>query len=133
MALTALLSTGIMIFRINDLNISAEAFMYIDDDIMMVKDIILKTVPTEKIYLFGSHAYGTPNENSDYDIYVVLSNNSVRPVEAIGNIYMAMRGMKRKPMDILAGTSEAFERRSGQVTLEQTIAKYGVILYEYGQ
>jgi len=31
------------------------------DDIEKIKDIIIKTVPTERIYLFGSHAYGTPN------------------------------------------------------------------------
>jgi hypothetical protein len=38
--------------------------------------------------------------------------------------------MKRKPMDILAGTLETFERRSRQITLERTIANEGVLLYE---
>ena len=31
------------------------------EDINKIRDIIIKTVPTEKIYLFGSYAYGTPN------------------------------------------------------------------------
>jgi hypothetical protein len=47
----------------------------------------------------------------------------MRPLDAVGNIYMAMRGMKRKPADILAGTTEIFERRSKQLTLERTLAE----------
>jgi hypothetical protein len=31
--------------------------------------------------------------------------------------------MKRKPADILAGTTEIFEQRSKQLTLERTIAE----------
>jgi predicted nucleotidyltransferase len=36
--------------------------------------IIVNTVPVEQVYLFGSYAYGTPNEDSDYDFYVVLKD-----------------------------------------------------------
>ncbi|MCL2766363.1 MAG: nucleotidyltransferase domain-containing protein [Peptococcaceae bacterium] len=104
--------------------------MDIPDEILKIRDVILGTVPTEKIYLFGSYAYGTPTENSDYDFYVVISDGIIRPLDAVGNIYMAMRGMKRKPTDILAGTVETFERRSKQSTLERTIAEKGVVLYE---
>jgi predicted nucleotidyltransferase len=107
--------------------------MELTNEIKMIKDIIVKTVPTDKIYLFGSYAYGTPNEDSDDDMYVVISDNSIRPIDAIGNIYLAMRGIKRKPIDILAGTTEIFERRSKQVTIERTIAREGVILYEHGR
>jgi hypothetical protein len=38
--------------------------------------------------------------------------------------------MKRKPMDVLAGTAETFERRSKQITLERIIANEGIMLYE---
>ena len=33
--------------------------------------IIDATVDTEKIYLFGSYAYGTPTDDSDYDLCVI--------------------------------------------------------------
>ena len=33
--------------------------------------IISRTVTVEQIYLFGSYAYGTPNGDSDLDLYVV--------------------------------------------------------------
>jgi len=107
--------------------------MVMTDEILQIKDTIIKTVPTEKIYLFGSYAYGTPNDNSDYDFYVVIPDGSMRPLDALGDIYMAMRGMKRRPADILAGTTEIFERRSKQLTLERTIAEKGVVLYERGK
>ena len=37
-----------------------------------ITKIIADTVPVETIYLFGSHAYGTPHKDSDLDLYVVL-------------------------------------------------------------
>jgi len=99
------------------------------DEILRIRDAIIGAVPAERIYLFGSYAYGTPDEDSDYDIYVVIQDGSMRPIEAVQSIYRSMRGTKRKPMDILAGTVETFERRSKQLTLERTIAEEGVVLY----
>jgi predicted nucleotidyltransferase len=107
--------------------------MVITDEIVKIKDTIVKTVPTEKIYLFGSYAYGTPSGDSDYDFYVVISDDSIRPLDAVGEIYMAMRGMKRKAADILAGTTETFMRRSKQQTIESIIAERGVVLFERGK
>jgi predicted nucleotidyltransferase len=104
--------------------------MIMTDEITTIRDRIIEAVPVEKIYLFGSYAYGTPKEESDYDFYVVIPNGSMRPVEAMQCIYRSMRGIKRKPMDVLAGTAETFERRSRQLTLERTIAENGVVLYE---
>ncbi|MDR3110323.1 MAG: nucleotidyltransferase domain-containing protein, partial [Planctomycetaceae bacterium] len=37
----------------------------IADELETIKNIIVQTVPVEQIYLFGSYAYGTPNEDSD--------------------------------------------------------------------
>ena len=104
--------------------------MGVTDEIRMIQDIIIGAVPVVKLYLFGSYANGVPNEDSDYDFYVVIPNEGLRPVEAVQSIYRSFRGMKRKPMDILAGTVETFERRSKQITLERTIANEGVLLYE---
>ena len=107
--------------------------MIIPEEIKKIRDTIIDTIPLEKLYLFGSYAYGTPNEDSDYDFYAVIPNGSMRPAEAIPRIYKAMRGIKRKPMDILAGTTETFERRSKLLTMEKTIAEKGVLLYDRQQ
>jgi len=99
-------------------------------EITAIKDIIVNAVPIEKLYLFGSYANGIPNEDSDYDFYMVIPNDSIRPLDAINMAYLAMRGLKRKPADILAGTVDVFTRRSKGVTLERKIAREGVVLYE---
>jgi predicted nucleotidyltransferase len=104
--------------------------LIVNDEILAIKDRIVDALPIEKLYLFGSYAYGIPNENSDYDLYMVLANDSIRPIDAIGYAYISMRGMKRKSADILAGSAETFDRRRQQQTLEQKIFNEGVLLYE---
>ena len=39
-----------------------------------ISRIIVETVPVESIYLFGSHAYGVPNDDSDLDLYIVFKD-----------------------------------------------------------
>ena len=34
----------------------------------------------EEIYLFGSHAWGTPNEDSDVDLMVIVPDSGERPI-----------------------------------------------------
>lgn len=107
--------------------------MIITGEIEKIRDIIVNTIPLEKLYLFGSYAYGMPNEDSDYDLYAVIPNDTIRPLVAIQEIYGAMWGVKNKPMDVLAGTAEIFERRSKLLTLERTILEKGVVLYDKQQ
>ena len=107
--------------------------MIITSEIEKIRDIIVDTIPLEKLYLFGSYAYGTPNEDSDYDLYAVIPNDTMRPTEAIYQIYLATGDIKRKPMDVLAGTVEIFERRSKLLTMERTIFEKGVVLYDKQQ
>ena len=57
----------------------------------------------------------------------------MRPIDAINAAYLAMRGLKRRPVDILAGTEELYERRTEGTTLERKIAREGVLVYEYKQ
>ncbi|GHT88599.1 hypothetical protein FACS1894137_17010 [Spirochaetia bacterium] len=47
--------------------------MAINDEIVSINDIIVKSVDPEKVYLFGSYAYGTPHKDSDYDFYAFCS------------------------------------------------------------
>ncbi|MCL2410450.1 MAG: nucleotidyltransferase domain-containing protein [Treponema sp.] len=106
--------------------------MIINEEIEKIKEIIINTIPLERLYLFGSYAYGTPGEDSDYDFYAVVPDNSIRPLEAIQKIYGAT-DMKRKPIDVLAGTTEIFERRSKLLTMEKTISEKGLVLYDRQQ
>ena len=104
----------------------------VNDQILTIKDNILSTVgdKCEKIFLFGSYAYGTPEKNSDYDFYVVLKDETENPLIVMQKIYEYMCDTKYKPVDVLANYKSHFERRSVQPTLERTIANKGVLLYE---
>jgi predicted nucleotidyltransferase len=105
----------------------------INDEILTIKDNILSTVgeTCEKIILFGSYAYGTPHKDSDYDFFVVLKDDSEKPILALQKIY---RNLAKRPMltsiDVLANYKSRFEWRSTQPTIERRIAAEGVILYE---
>jgi len=104
----------------------------IDDDIIAIKDSILNTVgdTCQKIYLFGSHAYGNPNKDSDYDFFVVLDDDTEKPILVLEKIYEYMCDTKYVPVDVLANYKSRFEWRSTQPTIERTIANKGVVLYE---
>ena len=113
--------------------IVVKGFNLINDEIIAIKDNILTSVgeSCEKIILFGSHAYGTPSGDSDYDFFVVLKDDSENPILALQRIY---RNLARRPMlttvDVLANYASNFEWRSTQPTMERSIANDGVILYE---
>ena len=104
--------------------------MVANEEILKIKDAIISAVDVEKLYLFGSHAYGTPHKDSDYDFYMVIPNGNIRPIDAAIEARSVLWDMKVGAVDILAGTTEIFNRRSQGVTLERKIANEGVLLYE---
>jgi predicted nucleotidyltransferase len=104
----------------------------INNDILAIKNCILSTLgdKCEKIFLFGSHAYGSPQKNSDYDFYVVLKDGIENPILVLQKIYEFMCDTNYVPVDVLANYRSHFEWRSTQPTLERMITRRGVILYE---
>jgi predicted nucleotidyltransferase len=104
----------------------------INNEIVAIKDNILSTIgdKCEKIILFGSHAYGIPHKDSDYDFYVVLKDGTENPILVMQKIYEYMCDTNYTPVDVLANYKSNFERRSTQPTLERTIEKRGMVLYE---
>ena len=103
-----------------------------NDEINAIKDNILSTVGDgcEKIFLFGSYAYGTPKKGSDYDFYVVLRDDMENPLLIMQKIYEYMCDTNYIPVDVLANYKSRFEQRCTLPTLERTIANKGVLLYE---
>jgi predicted nucleotidyltransferase len=94
--------------------------------------LIADTVPTERIYLFGSRAYGTPDADSDTDIYVLLKDSAqVMPLDAMFNIRMAIHNSAIEPgaLDLVANYASRFEERSLRPTLERKISEDGVVIY----
>jgi predicted nucleotidyltransferase len=100
------------------------------EQIDKIKRIIVETVPVEQIYLFGSYAYGTPNENSDLDFYVVMQDDApYRPSDALDKIGLALWGRKSMPADILVSKKSNFQYRLSAPTLEYEVSKKGKLIY----
>ena len=101
-----------------------------NQEIDNIKDIIVKTVTPERIYLFGSYAYGTPDTDSDYDFYVVMPDGSDRPALITDSIYHALyKHSYNKPVDILVKRLSDFEGRKALPTIEREVFTKGVMLY----
>lgn len=98
-------------------------------ELKKITDTVRSVIDAERIYLFGSFAYGNPREDSDFDIYIVLSDESERPLKAVQKVNMALARMDIRSVDILADTSSRFYEKSKSPTLERTIVKKGVQLY----
>ena len=105
----------------------------IDSKLLTIKDSILKTVGNdcERIILFGSHAYGIPQKDSDYDVFVILKDGAEKPIVVLQNIYKGLaQNPNYKSVDVLANYKSRFEARSILPTIERTIAQKGVVLYD---
>jgi predicted nucleotidyltransferase len=103
----------------------------VQKELDIIKESVLKTVPAEAIYLFGSYAYGTPDEDSDLDIYVVVPDTVTENPLNIGvAIRRNLRGFAMQlPMDLIVGTASVFNRRRQEPTMQKMIARDGVLLY----
>jgi predicted nucleotidyltransferase len=103
-----------------------------NEEIPKIRDMILETLgdTCEKIILFGSYAYGTPREESDIDIYIVLKDKTKQPILALQDVYGVLGNIENyEPVDLLANYKSRFELRSASPTIERTIAEKGVVLY----
>ena len=88
-------------------------------DIEKLKPLIverLKPLAPEKIILFGSYAYGTPNEDSDIDLYIVTNDDFMPQTwKEKSNIYLKyskrLRDLQKKiPIDLIVHTKQMYEK-----------------------
>ena len=91
----------------------------------MVSDIVQKCSP-EKVILFGSHAYGTPTDDSDVDLFVVANMAEVG-AERIRTVRRAIE--ENVPIDVVVRTPEEVERAlRGRDWFVQEIVKKGKVM-----
>ncbi|PFV26096.1 nucleotidyltransferase, partial [Bacillus thuringiensis] len=63
----------------------------INEEVQKELDLLVQKIretvsSVQKIILFGSHAYGTPNEYSDFDLCIVVEGVGERKREVINRI-----------------------------------------------
>ncbi|GBE40151.1 nucleotidyltransferase domain protein [bacterium BMS3Bbin09] len=95
-----------------------------------VKNRLISTYNPTAIYLFGSYAWGTPDEDSDLDLLVVVEKSDERFYKRGVAGYKSLRGLK-VAKDIIVYTSDEFDDIAGDVSsLCFKIKNEGVKLYE---
>ena len=87
----------------------------------------------EQIILFGSHAWGTPDADSDVDLLVIVSHSDLSEYERVVQGHRCLSGLAL-PKDVIVKTRPEFEFFRGvPASLEHKIAAQGKVLYERGQ
>lgn len=94
----------------------------------MTRRLVAEFGPSQ-IYLFGSHAWGRPNEDSDVDLMVVVPNSDERPSERGLRALNCLDGV-RIAKDVLVYTQAEVDWDSRvYATLVSEILEKGVKLY----
>lgn len=84
----------------------------------------------KKASRFGSFAKDTYNEDSDYDFYVVVPDDAGNKIKLSQKAYKSLRGIRKRPVDIVVGYESSFDIRAKENTLEKVVKQEGVLLYE---
>jgi predicted nucleotidyltransferase len=95
-----------------------------------IKESILKFVPARYIYLFGSHAYGNPTEESDIDIYVVTPDDIDNFSEIYAKIIGDLGDKRIFFVNLLLGRETVLKKKKKENFFEKTICQKGKLLYE---
>ncbi len=83
----------------------------------------------EKIILFGSHAYGNPNENSDIDLLIVVPESDEPRYRIASRAYSYLWGITA-PIELIVLIHQEIKQDIEIITsfISQAI-KYGKLLY----
>ena len=83
----------------------------------------------EQIWLYGSHAWGSPHDDSDVDLLVVVPHSDETPIRRSQRAHRCLRGL-RMPKDVLVETRQEVDRvKELKTSLENTILSRGRRLY----
>ena len=94
-----------------------------------VKEALIKEFAPVEIYLFGSYAWGHPDDESDLDLLIVVSKADEDRYKMLVRGHDVLADI-RCPKDILVYTKDEFDKFSKDITrLSYKIKHEGRILY----
>lgn len=100
------------------------------DKIRIIVQKLVEVYQPKCLYLFGSYAWGVPNNDSDIDLLIIVRDSSEKPHKRIKPAYQVLRGIK-VPKDILVFTEAEFEKQAKEpASLFYKIKRDGVKLFE---
>lgn len=101
------------------------------NELKQLRDILSRRFKPKQVFVFGSHAYGHPDEESDLDICVIMDLAGRRKIEWMRDIRRELADVISFPLDILVFEQNEFDQRASiPSTLEHKILTQGIKLYE---
>ncbi len=95
-----------------------------------IRDSLIEVYEPEAIYLFGSHAWGNPEKDSDFDFCVVIKSSDCSMAERIRTGLSALSDLNI-PIDLIVFTTEEFDsKKEHPSTLMYQVSNRGIKLYE---
>jgi predicted nucleotidyltransferase len=107
--------------------------MYSTADFEIIKNVVISSVPSaESVYLFGSYAKGTAQEQSDIDIAILLEHDlHWRERNAILNRLYSDMSQRGYNVDFVMKKSDKFLSESKLPTLSRVILREGKLLWTH--
>ena len=100
-----------------------------DEQLADIVRRLVAALSPRAVYLFGSHACGTPGPDSDIDIYITLEDALLERDDCDERAYACLRGLFL-PIELHIEGADAFERRSSVVgSVEHDVRTQGRLLY----
>jgi predicted nucleotidyltransferase len=102
----------------------------VKSEIDRIVSTLVGTGIVTQIILFGSHARGEEKPNSDIDICVLTRVKDRHPIDLIVDFRKKLRGVRTKPLDLLAYNQDHFYSNAERPTsFEYEVANEGVLIY----
>lgn len=83
----------------------------------------------EQVFLFGSRAWGSPDEDSDVDLLVVVSGSTERPAQLAYRAHKCLSGVDVSKDVLVKLRSEVEKYKDVRASLIHRILKEGKVLY----
>lgn len=100
-----------------------------DQIISSIANRVVEAIHPEKIFLFGSRAWGKPDEASDVDLFVVVADSDLPSYRRAIPIYRALRGIG-VAVDVVVQTHEEVEQsRNVRSSLAWRVVTEGKVVY----
>lgn len=101
----------------------------VNEEIMKISGKLQEIIKPHEIYLFGSFANNTHSADSDFDFYLTIPDNAGDIIDLTQKAYKSLRGIRKRPVDIIINYESSFNKRNDTETLEKKVAEEGVLLY----
>lgn len=111
--------------------------MVLEDKYIEQLTTSLRKIDPYMVLLFGSYAYGTPDPDSDLDVFVVL-NDQTMPVtfKEKQDLYLKVSSLirpvaKQIPIDLMVFTLPMFEQfKDAHTSFSEEVLTKGIVIYE---